>query len=360
MDTANYSTVSGTVGILIYRVYWYVKPNGSGDGTSWASPLGNIQTAIDEADAWVGGEIWVAAGTYTGTTFPIVTMKTDVRLFGGFAGTETDLATRNWRVNPTIIDGGGTRTCVYGADTATIDGFIIQNAGNGGCGMRNHGVSPTITNCTFRGNSANYTGGDGYGGGMSNDSSAAPVINNCFFIENSASYGGAMINHYASPALTNCVFYGNTASIFGGAIYNNYEAAPSLVHCTFSGNTATSRGGGMYNNYSSAPVLTNCVIWGNSAVSGGNEILDYVGVDYPSSTTTVTYSCVGGGFTGTGNISTNPLFEDAANDDYRLQTGSPCIDMGTIFGLLPGTDILGVARPQGTGFDMGAYEYPED
>lgn len=39
-----------------------------------------------------------------------------------------------------------------------------------------------------------------------------------------------------------------------------------------------------------------------------------------------TASNVQGGFTGEGNINTNPLFVDAANDNLRLLPGSPCID----------------------------------
>ncbi len=62
-----------------------------------------------------------------------------------------------------------------------------------------------------------------------------------------------------------------------------------------------------------------------------------------------------GGYEGTGNIPDDPLFADAANGDVRLQDGSPCIDTGTAESA-PDTDIEGTARPQGAGFDMGAYE----
>jgi hypothetical protein len=58
----------------------------------------------------------------------------------------------------------------------------------------------------------------------------------------------------------------------------------------------------------------------------------------------------------TGNIfATNPFFTDAANGDFTLQAGSSCIDVGTATGA-PTTDIAGMTRPQGGGFDIGAYE----
>ena len=55
------------------------------------------------------------------------------------------------------------------------------------------------------------------------------------------------------------------------------------------------------------------------------------------------------------NISQDPLFVDAANGDYRLRFDSPSIDSGTVLEA-PDHDVLGSARPQGSGVDMGAYE----
>ncbi len=56
---------------------------------------------------------------------------------------------------------------------------------------------------------------------------------------------------------------------------------------------------------------------------------------------------------GSGNISADPLF--VSSTDYHLQAGSPAINAGTT-----GTyayDFDGVARPQGSAWDMGVYEY---
>lgn len=48
-------------------------------------------------------------------------------------------------------------------------------------------------------------------------------------------------------------------------------------------------------------------------------------------------------------------FADTGNDDYALTASSPAVDSGTT--AAPATDILGIARPQGSADDQGAFEY---
>ena len=51
----------------------------------------------------------------------------------------------------------------------------------------------------------------------------------------------------------------------------------------------------------------------------------------------------------------DPQFINAASENYQLSFTSPCVDGGTANGA-PDTDYDGTARPQGQGYDMGAYE----
>jgi hypothetical protein len=50
------------------------------------------------------------------------------------------------------------------------------------------------------------------------------------------------------------------------------------------------------------------------------------------------------------------VFVNPSGNDYHLKSGSPAIDAGTPTHA-PSTDIKGTARPQGAGYDMGAYEH---
>ena len=140
---------------------------------------------------------------------------------------------------------------------------------------------------------------------------------------------------------------------------SNYNSSsPTLTNCTFTGNSAGS-GGGMFNFISNGPFLTNCILWGNTATNGPQMIN---GQSMPI----VTYSCVEGGYSGTGNIDANPLFVDAdgvdnifgtIDDNLHLKTYSPCIDKGDPAGNYSGqVDMDGETRVRYDKVDMGADE----
>lgn len=55
------------------------------------------------------------------------------------------------------------------------------------------------------------------------------------------------------------------------------------------------------------------------------------------------------------NLTTDPLFVSAASEDFHLQAGSAAIDAGTTLSDVQ-TDHEGVSRPQGSAYDIGAFE----
>jgi len=309
-------------------------PYDNGHGGSWERPFQNIRKGLSYASP--GDELWVATGTY-GTTNahnPVVTMRTGVAIYGGFAGTETSREQRNWNLNLTRIQATGERnsSMIVGADEAVLDGFAIDGSlasgavWLGGIALHNNGVSPTITNCRFEHN-------------------AAPAS------------GGAIYNNNSSPVIRNCSFIGNSAQTKGGAVYN-LAGSPLLENCTIFGNSAA-YGGAIANSSGAAPVLRSCILWGNSASQACPTIHD------DRSTTDVSYSCVQGGFEGAGNIDAEPLFVDSAGGDYHLMSmvgrrsdggwvtdpvTSPCIDAGD-----PTSDCSNEPAPNGGRINMGAY-----
>ena len=125
-----------------------------------------------------------------------------------------------------------------------------------------------------------------------------------------------------------------------GIVGDEVPLTGTLKHVTIADN------GGQGTGMTGADVqIVNSIAWGNGAWDiscDGN--------------CTITYSDIGVTWvtTGTGSISTDPKFVDAANGDYHLQVGSPCIDKGTSVGA-PVADIEGTPRDDVP--DMGAYEW---
>lgn len=59
-----------------------------------------------------------------------------------------------------------------------------------------------------------------------------------------------------------------------------------------------------------------------------------------------------------GNVNADPMLLSGSTGNLQLQAASPAIDHGVnISGL--NYDVNGIIRPQGTGTDIGAYEYDQ-
>jgi len=283
----------------------YVDDDASagGDGSTWDTAFKYLQDGM--AVTSYGDEIRVAQGSYipdqnsvnpsgTGDREATFQLISGVALKGGYAGAgEPDPNERDIEVYETILSGdlaGNDEpdfannvensyhvTVSSGTDPNTVlDGLTItggnadgpwQDRQGSGSGMYNNNGSPTLTNCTFSGNSADgiYVGG---GGGMYNNN-GSPTLINCTFIDNSAEWSsGGMCNLYGSSTLTNCAFIGNSAGSGGGGMLNAWASHPVvLTSCMFIGNTAGM--GGAMTSGTSDTTLINCAFIDNSAWAGG-------------------------------------------------------------------------------------------
>jgi len=247
----------------------------------------------------------------------------------------------------------------YGSPTVNNCTFIANLARNGGGGMDNFHSNPNVINCAFRANATR-----GGASGMQNRDDSSPIVTGCTFSKNySINHGAAMRNDTgSSPTLVNCLFNDNVGRL-GAAMYiSSYlgQSDPIIINCTFSANAAVLYGGGIYIRDGSNPTLVNCVLWDNSDGTGSVESAQiYVHSGEPA----VNYTCVQGWtgtLGGTGNIGNDPLFADAANADYHLKPGSPCINAGDPDYIAEPneTDLDGRPRIIFGRIDMGAYEMP--
>ncbi|ACT92081.1 right-handed parallel beta-helix repeat-containing protein [Dyadobacter fermentans] len=309
----------------------FIKPGGTGSGITWECAAGNPQDAIDRSLA--GQQVWVAGGQYLLDKDHPLVMKEGVKIYGGFAGTETSLGERDLsvKVNNSILRGSG-QLVVANSDagitpSAVLDGFTITGGMNG---ISNSQSSPTLSNLLITGN---------------------PL--------NGAFMAGGIMNYESNAITTNCAIVGNQGS---GTVVGivNMSSSPVITNCTITGNTTTGPGSvGIANLGNSGPKIRNCIIYGNQ-----------LGVfSEPSSSPTIEYSLVDPNPPTDPNApqppGIDPLFVNAAAGNYRLQPCSPGVNTGFNYfqaGLTPdlsglNTDLESKPRIREHMTDMGAYEF---
>ena len=373
-----------------------ISPSGddANDGSSWERAKRTVQAGIDAAAGSGGGDVWVAAGTYT----ELITMRLFVHAYGGFSGAETSRDQRDWVNQVTILDGsagGSVVSALAGSGVSVVDGFTIRNgkasAGGGlycqsafltisnntitgntasdfGGGICTATLfSPTITNNTVTGNTASSYGGGIYAGGsptISNNTIRGNIASQCgggiccryssptisnntitenATTENTASFygGGGIYCDSSSPAISNNTITGNLASYGGGGICCDYDSSPTISNNTITGNTASYDGGGIYCDYNSSPTILNTIVAFNSSGIGGR---------YGLVTPGLRSNCVYGNAeynysnltdpTGTdGNISVDPSFvrTPSAGSDGQWATADD--DLGDLH-LKPGSPCI--------------------
>jgi hypothetical protein len=104
----------------------------------------------------------------------------------------------------------------------------------------------------------------------------------------------------------------------------------------------------------------NNIIWKNNSTPWDSYVIYHAHWSYPETSDHNLWHYSGGTTVAptwdTAPIITNPSFVNLGSNDFSLQSTSPAIDAGTTFASTP-TDFLGTSRPQGSAYDIGAFEY---
>ena len=271
---------------------------------------------------------------------------------GIFNGGTLFLSNTRIEGNTATASGGG----IYSGGILEASDIVLVNnrAGSGG-GILNVGTL-TLKRSTIRGNTAKYGGG-----GIQNSSIGVSHLEYTTINENSSNSGGG-IRNMGRLTLDNSTVSGNTGKLGGGVLNESYIR---ISNTTVSGNRGDYGGGIAVHRSPGVPVteLTNTIIADNTAAVEG--------ADCHGNLTSLGHNLVGSGddcgiqaaptdLVGTLSQPVDPMLGALENnggptETHALLLGSPAIDTGWI-GSVSSTDQRGLARPQGGGADIGAYE----
>ncbi len=225
------------------------------------------------------------------------------------------------------------------------DGIAIENTGNGtvvtDSTIYNHnlnGIYVDGSNPQIYGNSL-Y---DNVTGVMiseySSNSISALIFNNLIFetAAGSAQEYGIFLEAVSSGSTISAQIYHN---VIYGSLFDAisiYEEQPDSPDIGIKFNIITNSNDTAIRINGASPDMDYNCYWGN-------------------------LSDISGGVPGSGSLFSDPLFVNTLVNDFHLQNGSPVIDAIPVNAGDPiGFDFDLTPRPQGAGFDMGAYEYPAE
>jgi hypothetical protein len=312
-------------------------------GTVWLPRSGETVVDADGAD---DAAIWINANANVTVESFAVQGANHISDVGGgfFIDRATAVVSDTVIRNNSGLAGGGIwveKWVGYPGNLSLINSSLLTNTASteGGGGLNSWGAIVMLDNVDVRGNSAP----NGQSGGIHVWSGSTVNVVDSIIADNSTrDHGGAAtIGPGATLNLTNTLITGNSttsgvANVFG------VDGDVTIMNSTISDNNP--QGDQAVILWSGHLTITNSILWNNALSLHG---------DPPCPTCfTVSYSDIEGGWTGTGNSNTAPLF--VGEGDYHLQVGSPCIDKGTLAGA-PTRDIEGTPRDATP--DMGAYEW---
>ncbi len=315
-------------------------------GTSPDLPWRTLHYAVSQLND--GDRLFVDPGNYSvaygEADGPLIINHNNVEIWGTIGG-------------GTIVDGTG---AAYWSDGITVDsasgvkiallqvGYFI----NSGISLYNT-TGTVVENCEIYGNPS------GYGIYAYNCDTTTEIRGNRIH-DNQTGIGVHGEMYDSSPFIVNNVIYKTSMGTMDtGIMVDGYStggtAHPRIYHNTIDGGANT----GIYITKdvdTVKPEIKYNIITGcNFGIDNSADI----------ASTDLAYNDLfgnGGNYQGvtpgTGSISQDPLYSNVAYSDYSLAPASPCIDaIPPSSGDPVNMDIGGVARPAGSGFDMGATEF---
>jgi hypothetical protein len=246
--------------------------------------------------------------------------------------------------------GGGLR--VYGPVTLQ-DTVFVSNTGAGGGGLfANNGA--TIDRGSFIGNQGGILAGTG--GGLTAYNTLH--IRDTVFVNNSAvdvggaiKYGHDQYNVPGTGQIINTLFARNIAGKQGNALYQS-SGEVIILHATIVDTGLNPRQAIVV--MSGTAGITNTIITNHAIAISQTDGTVYQDYNlFSGNTVTQTGMVIDGGH----SLNGDPHFVNPDLDNYHLLSPSAAIDVGVDAGVL--SDLDGLPRPLGAGFDIGAYEYPD-
>ena len=324
----------------------YCKAGSTGvTGTSWNEALGDFSKALSQFSDNDDTELWVS-GDFDVHGKQIIKY---VNIFGGFTGNESCVAQRDLTKKSVLRC--DTKIAGYGSGAPRdyyLDGFVITGINS---------TSQDVGTIEFYKNH---------------------VLRNCVVCGNT--FGKNAGGYYDHTKIINCVFYNNTNTASAGVV--QVGPGSQMINCTVVNNKNTGEwgaAGGL--RMSPGATLINSVVWGNVQESKGRNFKVQVYLD-KDNTANITNSFIMGGvdnngneimfndgckpvgntgFTKLGSDNANgPKFNNPAENDYSLMSGSPLIDAGKDQYVTENNtfvDFLGKLRLIGSHVDVGAIEF---
>src|SRR5215213_8220638 len=382
--TAN---ADGTIGDLFELPLWFVANYtvtatgaDSGSATTTFTDAINFGGCVSSAPSNASGTITVNTTTdeFNSTANATCSLREAIRTANNDAAADTIVVPAG-TYTLTIVGAGARTTFVQAGTTAangidrvfdvrtgglTMSGVTVRHGrvGDDGAGFRVRDFSGTVgltlTDVTVADNTT--TGGNDGGGIHNSNTTGGLVLSRVTVSGNVAGRDAGGILNADDASLTNVTITNNSAtgSEQGGGLFNNGIA--TLTNVTVSHNsTGTGGAGGGLHRQGGTLQLRNTIVANNTVGVTANANCSGTITNTSNnldSGTTCAFTTANGSKS-SANADLGALQDNGGPTNTRaLGASSAATDAGTATGA-PNVDQRGVSRPQGAGYDIGAFEF---